>query len=60
MKQSAQDTAIERRRAIISALRALGVSGDVSVKRCSYFVSEIYVNGEFFGLWDLVKQTFVE
>ena len=60
MNQTHQNLAIERRKAIVSALRALGVSGDVSVKRYGYFVWEIHVGGKFFGLWDLVKENFVE
>lgn len=45
------------------ALRALGVKGwetacAVAVPG-SAFVVEVYVNGEYFGLWDTVKGTFV-
>jgi hypothetical protein len=46
------------------ALRALGVRGwetayTVTVSG-SAFVVEVYLNGQYFGLWDTVKGMFVE
>jgi hypothetical protein len=45
------------------ALRALGVKGwetayTIAVPG-SAFVVEVYVNDQYFGLWDTVKETFV-
>ena len=46
------------------ALRALGVRGwktaYAGTVPGSAFVVEVYVGGEYFGLWDTVKGMFVE
>lgn len=46
------------------ALRTLGVKGWESAYAVTVagnaFVVEVYVNGEYFGLWDCVKGVFVE
>lgn len=47
---------------IQNALRTLGVKGwetAYAVMNGSPFVVEVYVDGEYFGLWDIVKSTFV-
>jgi len=47
-------------KAMRKALRTLGVSGRVSVHEYDSFTVEVYVDDEYFGLWDCDKQTFVE
>jgi len=46
------------------ALRALGVKGwdtsYIATMPGNPFVVEVYVDGKYFGLWDTVKDTFVE
>lgn len=46
---------------IIIALKALGVNGEVSFSPNKYQDRiKVIVNGEYFGLWDMVKKTFVD
>ncbi|HWR19804.1 MAG TPA: hypothetical protein VN608_09285 [Clostridia bacterium] len=46
------------------ALRALGVNGWKTAYLATIpdnpFVVEVYVDSKYFGLWDTVKNTFVE
>ncbi|MDE7362857.1 MAG: hypothetical protein K2N38_13090 [Oscillospiraceae bacterium] len=46
---------------IIAALAALGVRvRELEIAADSDTVGNVYVNGEFFGVFDYVKQAFVE
>jgi copper chaperone CopZ len=45
---------------IKKALRKLGVKGQVTTVRYDSFTVTVYVDGKKFGLWDTVKNTFVE
>jgi len=45
---------------IKEALKQLGVTGKVRIKKCNRFVLIVYVNGRLFGLWDIAKKTFIE
>ena len=45
---------------LLAALRALGVSGDVSCRSFDAWRIEVTVDGEYFGIWDAVRRTFVD
>lgn len=45
---------------IKKALDALGISGTITTKEHDRWTVDVYVNGEWFGLWDTTKNTFVE
>ncbi|HKL79224.1 MAG TPA: hypothetical protein VJ888_02175 [Mobilitalea sp.] len=45
---------------IKKALRSLGIKGKVSTEKHDSFTVTVYVDGKKFGLWDVVKKTFVE
>jgi hypothetical protein len=41
-------------------LEELGITGTVTTKQRDSWVVDVYVNDEWFGLWDSTKKTFVE
>lgn len=43
-----------------SALIELGVKGTITVRRIAADRIAIYVNNEYFGIWDTVTKTFVD
>lgn len=45
---------------IIKALKDLGVTGAVTIKQISFNRFAIYVDGEYFGIWDIERRTFVD
>lgn len=45
---------------IKEALKQLGVTGRIRIVKHDSFTVDVYVDGVWFGLWDLVKKTFVE
>lgn len=45
---------------ITKALRELGVKGTVTTKLVDLDRIAVYVNGEYFGLWDTTRKTFVD
>lgn len=45
---------------IKSALIELGITGKIDIKEHGCFCVDVYVNGEWYGLWDCVKNTFIE
>lgn len=46
---------------LISALKSLGVvKGTVTVKRITTDRIAVYVNGEYFGVWDTIRKNFVD
>lgn len=45
---------------IMNALKALGVKGTVTVEYIAPDRIKVEVNGEYFGIWDAVKKTFVD
>ena len=42
------------------ALCSLGIKRGVEITRFYYGVAEIEVNGEYFGIWDISRKTFVD
>ena len=52
-----KDTAKE----ITTALEILGVQGEITLRPITSLDRiEVTVNGEYFGIWDTVKKTFVD
>ena len=49
----------ERVQEIFSALQALGIKGKVAIMEQDSR-SVVYVDGQQFGVWDHVRQTFVD
>lgn len=45
---------------LMQALRTLGVIGKVTVRCISKGRIEVHVNGEYFGVWDDTRKTFVD
>lgn len=45
---------------ILGALDALGVKGTVTVEYIVPDRIKVIVNGEYFGIWDAKKKTFVD
>jgi hypothetical protein len=45
---------------LMSALRALGVGGDVIFCSVAAYRIEVMVDGEYFGIWDVLRKTFVD
>lgn len=45
---------------ITKALKELGVSGTVTTKMVAPDRIAVYVDGEYFGLWDTTRKTFVD
>lgn len=49
-----------RMKEIMKALRELGVNGIVKSKWISKDRFAVYVDGEYFGIWDTERKTFVD
>lgn len=45
---------------IIKALEILGVKGKVEMHHMNLDRIEVIVNGEYFGIWDVSRKTFVD
>ena len=45
---------------IKAALEALGVTGKATFRYITHDRVEVMVNGEYFGIWDAIRKTFVE
>lgn len=46
---------------IINALKILGISGKITLRPIRDLDRiEVTVNGEYFGIWDSVRKTFVD
>ena len=45
---------------IIKALRALGIGGTVTTSYISLNRYAVYVDDKYFGIWDTMRQTFVD
>lgn len=45
---------------IRNALKILGVIGEVKLTTVTIDRIAVYVNGEYFGIWDTEKKTFVD
>ena len=45
---------------IKKALAALGVTGTVQLRQIAADRIEVTVNGEYFGIWDILRKTFVD
>ena len=45
---------------ISKALKTLGVGGTVTTKEITFDRIAVYVDGEYFGIWDTTKKTFVD
>lgn len=45
---------------IRKALKALSITGKITVKKYDSYTLVVYVDGKKFGLWDTTKNTFVE
>lgn len=50
----------KRMKEIMKALRTLGVKGTVTTKQITTDRIAVYVDGEYFGIWDNVRKTFVD
>lgn len=49
-----------RMKEIMKALRELGVRGIVTTKDVDFDRFSVYVDGEYFGIWDTTRKTFVD
>ena len=45
---------------IEQALHLMDVCGAITLDSSDRFTAKIYVDGKYFGLWDVIKKTFVE
>lgn len=45
---------------IKNALEILGVNGKATFRYISHDRVEVKVNGEYFGIWDSIRKTFVD
>ena len=45
---------------IIKALKKLGISGKATFEYINHDRIKVNVNGEYFGIWDAEKKTFVD
>ena len=50
----------KRMKEIIKALRTLEVGGIVTTKQITFDRYSVYVDGEYFGIWDTNRKTFVD
>ena len=50
----------KRMKEIMKALRVLGVSGYVTTKQMEFGRYAVYVDAEYFGIWDTERRTFVD
>lgn len=52
--------AICKMKEILEALKTLGVEGSVTIRYIDKNRTAVYVNGEYFGIWDTIRKTFVD
>ena len=45
---------------ITKALKTLGVTGKVHLRQIATDRIEVTVDGEYFGIWDVIRKTFVD
>lgn len=45
---------------IKKAIKKLGITGKISIAKYDRFTVTVSVNGKIIGLWDTVKNTFVD
>lgn len=50
----------KRMKEIMKALRTLGISGIVTIKQITFDRYTVYVDNEYFGIWDTNRKTFVD
>lgn len=50
----------KRMKEIMKALRTLGVGGNVTTKSITTDRYAVYVDSEYFGIWDTNRKTFVD
>ena len=47
-------------KSLLNALKELNIKGKVTVKKVASDRLAVYVNGVYFGLWDVDRKTFVD
>lgn len=45
---------------ILAALKTLGVEGKITLTPAAYNRIEVKINEEYFGIWDILRKTFVD
>ena len=60
MECEMQERKEKRMKEIMKALRTLGVKGTVTIKNIDSDRLTVYVDGEYFGIWDNVRKTFAD
>lgn len=50
----------KRMKEIMKVLRELGVIGNVTTKWITTDRIAVYINNEYFGIWDKIRKTFVD
>lgn len=50
----------KRMKEIMKALRTLGVNGYVTTKQITFDRYAVYVDSDYFGIWDTNRKTFVD
>lgn len=45
---------------IAKGLKALGVKGKLTIKHITDDRINVYIDGEYFGIWDTIRKTFVD
>lgn len=55
-----QDMTKRWRDDLLAGLRALGVSGHMTCHSISDWRVSVYIDDEYFGIWDTVRKTFVD
>lgn len=55
-----EDRKEKRMKEIMKALRGLGAGGIVTTKHITTGRFAVYLDGEYFGIWDTIRQTFVD
>jgi hypothetical protein len=45
---------------LMNALKKLGITENIEINPRDIWTVDVFVNGEWFGLWDITKNTFVE
>ena len=45
---------------LLKGLKALGIKGKASIEYITHDRIKVFVNGEYFGIWDVLRKTFVD
>lgn len=45
---------------LVNALHDMGITGNLKIRHIDKTRIEVYIDGEYFGIWDDTRKTFVD